>query len=545
MKRFSLQYSLITLYSTIVLLGIGYGMSANAASMNITNSVPITSSTLYRMVHHTIAEEDYLLVAAGEDGLFIYQVSENGVESTPVSTIDTAGTAMDVVAHGNYVYVADKYSGTLFNRSGHVLIYDISHPTNPTLAFDYSIPFADIEAVELSEDGTTLYVADKLTGLYIVNVTTPTSPVDSGTYPEGSSTVDMAISGTRLFTLQTFDEAQYAAIQVIDVTNSTDIPVLGQGSADYSANEMTLDDNILYLSNGSVGLSIYDYTTPANPTLLGTLATDGSASAFTLTDSGLGLAADASGGVAAISVINTTAPQAIAKNSAEQTQLNAAVDVVSFNDRLFVLSEGIYELSLSFSFAVAGSKKGAEEKIVVTEGENTWCTITVSDGKNGAQAAIADVNGNGVAYEIVTAPVGKTAKPKLRVFNAMSCSLLSKTKLSDSDSAQKYTIGVGNYYTGTSRSEIVAIRAYTKDDQPYAKIQTYFVNATDNSLKKKASFTDKKSYKQFTSEGFTITIKPDKSYPLIIKAKESTNKKSKFKLKKKDDGSYVLKKKEE
>ena len=330
---------------------------------------------------------------------------------------------------------------------------------------------------------------------------------------------------------------------MVDFTTPSAPASLGGGSISYNTNEIVVDGNFVYVSSGAEGLQIYDYSSPANPSLLGTYDSAGALNGFAaISGTTLATVVDGSGGVDMLSLESPSSLIIVAESSSDQAQLNSAVDVVIIDQRLFILSGGIYELELQYSFSVTGSGSGEDQIITVLEGGQTWCIITMADGNIGAQALLADVNGDGSALDIVTAPVDKTKKPFLRVYDAFGCSQLSEKKLSDSDQKQQFVLGVDNYYTDTKASEIIAARSFEKDDANQLRIVAYFVKS-DNTISKKANVTENPTAKQFVQEGIKVKFKTDKSYPIIIQAQETTDVKVKYQLKKKSDGSFVLKKK--
>lgn len=534
------------LYSFLLspLLFLATFATAQAASFDIVSSVSLTS-TVYHMLHHEISGTDYLIVAAGEDGVLIYEVTDSGIAATPTVTISTNGTAQDVAVSGTMLYIADGTSGAGLNTKGHVLFYNIASPVSPQLMYDYTLSFGNFQSVEVSDSGTILFAGDRLTGVYVIDVSNAAAPTVLSTYEDGLAAVDLEATGTKLYIAQSVPEGEVGYLYVVDFTTPSAPASLGGGSISYNTNEVTVDGNFVYVASGAEGLQIYDYSSPTNPSLLGTYDSVGSLNGFAaIAGTTLAAVADGSGGVDMISLESPSTPTIVAESSSDQAQLNSAVDAVIIDQRLFVLSAGMYELELQYDFTVTGSASGEDQIITVLEGGETWCTITVADGALGAQAFLADVNGDGTALDIVTAPVNKTKKPRLRIYDAFGCNLHSEKKLSDSDQKQQFVLGVGNYYSDTKASEIIAARPFEKNDANQLALFAYFVKA-DNSISKKANVTENPTANQFVKEGIKVKFKTDKSYPIIIQAKTTTDVKVKYQLKKKSDGSFVLKKKAE
>ncbi len=111
---------------------------------------------------------DHALVAAGQGGLTIYELTAPG-SATEVGSYDTPGNAQAVTAHDEYAFVADGLSG--------VQIFDISDPENATIVAAIA---TDDYASDIATDGDNVYVADRYGGLRVIDVSDPTSPAAVG-----------------------------------------------------------------------------------------------------------------------------------------------------------------------------------------------------------------------------------------------------------------------------------------------------------------------------------------------------------------------------
>ena len=89
----------------------------------------------------------------------------NGASSAIIGIYDTPGFAYDVAVVDNYVYVADRDSG--------LQIIDVSEPTTPT-----RIGYCDTigTAKKVFINGNYAYVADVYGGLQIIDISSRTSP---------------------------------------------------------------------------------------------------------------------------------------------------------------------------------------------------------------------------------------------------------------------------------------------------------------------------------------------------------------------------------
>lgn len=530
--------------SSVFAVAMLFGMAllttptTHAASVVVNSSTTLPSNTEYRMVGYTASDSsEYMVVAAGTDGVLVYAVGSDGIATSPSATINTPGTAVDVVVSGSNLIIADRYTGQGLSSIGHVYIYSLATPSQPQLLATYSDSLADFQAVAVTEDGQTLFAADRIAGVSSISIADPTAPTHLDTYNAGTSAVDLEISSNMLYILQSVGEFGY--VHLVDITDPSNFPsYTSLATVNSSANELLADGEKLYVSNGDTGLTIYDYSNPSTPVATGAYNSSGAALSFSLVGSGYGVLADGSNGIVVTSMMNSVNPTPIAT---ENTQMTAAIDTVVFGDRIFVLSNGIYEMNIKLNLTVTGSDNGKKEKVTVKENGILWCVINVSSSEVGAQAFVADIDGDGLNHEIVEAPKGKIKKPKLRVFDGSSCNLVTSKAMSDSDSAVKFKIKTGNYYgDSTSKDEIVAARAYNKDGVAKLKLLAYFYK--DATLKKKTANTFD-SLQTFVDDGFKIKISEGKDYPIRIEAKSDSDIKEKYQLKKTDDG-YKFKRKD-
>lgn len=164
-----------------------------------------------------------LYVANGLNGLSLVYL--HGGAITPITTLDTPGSASDVDAAGGIAVVADQSSLRVIDVSdptspveigsyaasgagsvqiewpwvylgttSAMLVLDISDPTSPGLVGTY--PAFDV--VSVSVEGDQAAVAT-LGGVEIVDVTNPVSPAEQSSLPSGDETSYALLTGGRVF----------------------------------------------------------------------------------------------------------------------------------------------------------------------------------------------------------------------------------------------------------------------------------------------------------------------------------------------------------
>lgn len=515
--------------------------STHAASVSVSHSavLPVES---YHIAHKEIGGVDYLFVAAGESGLLIYSATDSGI--TLVGQYDSSGTALDVVVSGDYAYVADGNTTTGFISRGHVLIINITNPALPSVTGDYYTQAAGSSFRTVDVVGTTLYAGHLTTGLHIVNVSNPAAPTLLSTYADGAGANDILVDNNRAYIMQ----AALGFVSILDVSNGLSPTLLGYTITDTTGNELYVDGNTLFVADGEYGLSVYDVTDPSETAiqLLGVYNTPGAVSTFVPSGvyNSIALIPDGAGGIQIVNTADLAAITAIASTS-EQTY-EFSVDAVAVGDAFYVITAtSLHEVKLKLNLTVTGSAAGKTGVVTVYDGSTVWKEWTAYDSGIGAQAILKDLNKDG-AYEVITAPVSKAKKPKLIVWDAVSGTKLSSKALSDSDSKKAFVIAADNYYSGNSQREVVAVEAFKNSDNiAIMNLLSFFVNTTDFKIKQKAKIQENPTLTQFSTEGVKVVFKLDKSYPVIVQAKSSSDKKVKYQLKKKSDGSFVWKKKTE
>lgn len=177
---------------------------------------------------NTASGDTYDYVADGANGLMIIDTS-NPASPTLVASIDTPGTANDVVVHDQYAFVADG--------SVDIEIIELENPAGPRIIASYDGGAGNSVGIYVSSKDA--YVAAGSAGVRIVNVSNRTAPTLTASIAGASSAEAVIVQGgTRPYT-----------------TNS------GYTSAGSGYGENTY----LFVARGTSGVSAYDVTNPAAP----------------------------------------------------------------------------------------------------------------------------------------------------------------------------------------------------------------------------------------------------------------------------------------
>jgi hypothetical protein len=148
--------------------------------------------------------------------------------------------------------------GSLFFEG--VTLIDISTPTNPVQLGQYALS-EDVSDVAVA--GTTAYATSRSDGLYILDVSTPTTPTLLGTYTGLNDANAIAVDGSTAYLLS----GNGSELQILDVSNAAAPTLLGSATGFSFGSGLAVVGDILYVIDGS--LHVFDVSDPTNPVKLG------------------------------------------------------------------------------------------------------------------------------------------------------------------------------------------------------------------------------------------------------------------------------------
>ncbi len=121
---------------------------------------------------------------------------------TLAGSYDTPGKAYGVFVSGSYTYVADDVSG--------LQVINVSSPASPTLVGTYD---TQGEAWDVYVAGSYAYVADYSSGLQVIDVSNPASPTQAGSYDTRGAAWGVFVSGSYAYVAD-----DVSGLQIIDVS---------------------------------------------------------------------------------------------------------------------------------------------------------------------------------------------------------------------------------------------------------------------------------------------------------------------------------------
>ncbi len=211
-------------------------------------------------------EGNYVFIA---DELWSLQVANitdptNPTNASAYVTGNPGYIITDVYVAGDYAYVASSSVGIGF------IVFDITDLTDIELIGSYDPASANNEN-QLTVSGDYAYVTAGAAGLYIVDISDPTTPSTAGLYNTPDYAYSVALAGNTAFV------GDGSSIQVINVTNPANPTFLGSFATAGTVFGLQAYGNYLYAAGGSNGLQVLNITNPSVPTLTGSYDTPSSA----------------------------------------------------------------------------------------------------------------------------------------------------------------------------------------------------------------------------------------------------------------------------
>jgi len=200
---------------------------------------------------------DTLYVAESWAGLGLYHMDD------PVSVVNLISRlSMDGV-HVWALEVDSSFAYLACGDSG-LIVVDLSNPSFPSEAARIHL---DARALSVFKRGDTAYVGFEESGIGLVDVRVPNSPLLLGTKPTAGGVLDMALRDSLLFIAQAT-----AGAAIYDMEGWDLLSTIPTGHVTFS---LALEGNTLFLAEGALGISAYDIGDPASPHRVGTLNTGG------------------------------------------------------------------------------------------------------------------------------------------------------------------------------------------------------------------------------------------------------------------------------
>lgn len=177
------------------------------------------------------------------------------------------GRTEDVAVQEDYAYVAVGLR---------LVVLDVSEAATPT-ELGSTAPFPDfVVGVTVSGTHSTgseqaiAYAAAGMAGLRVVDVSTPTAPVEIGFYDTPGYAEKVTVAGGYAYVADS-----HYGLRIVDVSDPTDPTEVGYAFPLNYVFDVALDGDHAYLAAAGAGLLVVDVSDPARPLEIGTIETPG------------------------------------------------------------------------------------------------------------------------------------------------------------------------------------------------------------------------------------------------------------------------------
>lgn len=271
----------------------------------------------------TFVIKNYSLVAS-DKGLHVVDISDPVKPQLLVPNYYTnLGQASGVFAVNDTAYVGSNQG-----------LYRVNY-TN-SLDVPKLILSGDVTAVFVNNNNTIAYIADRVAGLQLVNMTNSASPVPLGNYTFADTAKDVVLDSTGRIA---YVAAGLAGLQVVDVRDPNNLKLFGNlinSKGQGNAQAVAVRDNIVCVADGQNGLDVVDVSDPNNPKLLGSYATS-NAVGVSIVDQTVYLT-DAMDGLYVFDISRFGVPELLGKYS-DNTDLGVLNGLSVANNRTYIASD--------------------------------------------------------------------------------------------------------------------------------------------------------------------------------------------------------------
>jgi hypothetical protein len=188
----------------------------------------------------------------------------------PILTMvgQVGGRTEDVAVQDGYAYVAVGLR---------LAVLDVSQPFTPTETGS-TTPFPDF-AMGVAVSRTVAYVAAGMAGLRVVDVSTPTAPVEMGVYDTPGYAESVRVAGKYAYVA----DGHYG-LRIVDVSDPANPAEVAYAYPLCYVFDVAIDGQYAYLAAAGAGLLVVDISDPAHPVEVASLDTPGYAYGVDATD---------------------------------------------------------------------------------------------------------------------------------------------------------------------------------------------------------------------------------------------------------------------
>lgn len=291
-----------------------------------TSPVEIGAFTDYETVLDVEVSGNYAYLMTGTWGLRIVDISIPG-NIQEVGLYNSPGESLGMTFMNQYAYIADGTRG--------MRIVDISEPSVPVEVGFYDIPRV---VMGVTVSGDYAYLTDLERGFRIADISDVRRLKQAGHYDQGSVVVDIDVENDIAYL------AEAAGLQTVNVDNVKSPQGQDLLASPGKATSVVVLNDLAYLTDQDLGLSIIDVEDPSDLELIGSYRTPGSAQDVYVSGSYAYIA----DGPAGLQIVNVSDP-ADPKTSSVIDQFQDATSVVVIGNFAYLADgpNGIWVIDIS------------------------------------------------------------------------------------------------------------------------------------------------------------------------------------------------------
>lgn len=273
-----------------------------------------------------IGSADYSFLAAGNDGLQIFDVTDKS-QPYPVVGYNITGyveeTYSCILGNVPYVFIA---GGT-----GGLSVIDVSNVNSAVLDTLLSVSGDNLKTVYADTASKILYAGGTGKTMYLFDISALPNVTKISQYQTFSNINKITVKGTVAYVVQ--DQG----IDIVSVLNPQSPDRLSQGMSDHYAFDISITGSIAAIANDNNGVLILDISNPSAPNQLGFLRAAGNA--LTVAAHGNTVyVGEGSGGVEAFDISNPSNPGFLA----DYKTTGSAVGLTYYSGYVFVSDNSDY-----------------------------------------------------------------------------------------------------------------------------------------------------------------------------------------------------------
>ncbi len=200
-----------------------------------------------------------------ENSFALKQVGELNVTTACDDSTEITAEDMALSNDGKFIFLADGSAG--------LKVISVEDPTKPELVGSYDDPCDKGEnkggfgrRIDISSDGDTIYMADGLAGLKIIDVSNPYCPsllgkVDTKGFSHG---IKVSNDGNIVYVADNGEDGGEPGLRVIDVSNPYCPKMIAERKEQWATQaNISNDDKTLYITDKKAGVLVIDVTNPS------------------------------------------------------------------------------------------------------------------------------------------------------------------------------------------------------------------------------------------------------------------------------------------